>query len=78
MRTETDLTPDEARAILESRGYDAYGGRRIYATYGPDSPYVGQVAAIKSTYQLDDVLGAGIGRLYLIESDGSVPIRRAR
>lgn len=73
---ERDTTADELREILTSRGYDAYGSTRAYCVYGEGSRYAGQIGAIKSTYQLDDAMGEGVERLYVVERS-SVPIRRA-
>jgi hypothetical protein len=74
MRTELSAT--DARAILESGDHDAYGTTRLYGTYGPDSVYAGQISAIKSTYQLEQLEAEGYADLYAISRD-SVPIRRA-
>lgn len=73
---ETDMTVDEVRELIGTRGYDAYGSTRVYVVYADGSRYAGQVGSIKSTYQLDDAIGEGIGRLYAVTRDG-VPIRRA-
>ncbi|MFZ2238396.1 MAG: hypothetical protein WAV90_02490 [Gordonia amarae] len=49
---ETDLTYNEAQAILSEPGYDAYGRCRLYAIIA-DGECAGQIAAIKSQYYLD-------------------------
>lgn len=76
---KTDITIDKAREILSDPGYDAYGKLRIYFEYSEDSIYAGQIGSVKSTYQLDDAVKAGIDRIYTVGNDGTgmPPIRRA-
>lgn len=67
---ETTITIAEAKEILETPGYDAYGKLRIYAVWS------GQIVSIKSTYYLEKY-GWTAERIYTLTNDGTVPVRRA-
>ena len=77
MTKENELTMEQAHALVAAPSFDPYGRTRLYGTYGPDSAYAGQIAGVKSAYQLDQLQAEGFGRLYVVENNGSVPIRRA-
>lgn len=77
MRREVDMTLDDTRAFLTSSAHDPYGSSRVYAVYSERSRYAGQIASVKSTHQLDALAAEGFTRLYMVTSDGRVPIRRA-
>lgn len=74
---ETDITETQAREILESPGYDAYGTLRLYCVYSSESVYSGQIGSVKSVYQLEQAIGEGVARLYSKGNNGMVPIGRA-
>lgn len=67
---EQTITADEARTILNTPGYDAYGRLRIYAVWH------NQIVSIKSNYYLDRYEADAI-RIYTVGNNGTVPIHRA-
>lgn len=77
---ETDITMTQARNMVADPTWDAYGTARIYGVYGPDSVYRGQIAGVKSGYQLDELEREGYERIYVATNDGTgmPPIRRAK
>lgn len=67
------MTIEEAREILETPGYDAYGSLRIYGIIEGGESH-GQITAIKSVYHLEK---RDYSEIYTRTNNGYPPIRRA-
>lgn len=68
----TVITADEALEVLAVHG--GYGRVRVYGTLAESEECAGQMASIKSKYNLDE---RAYDAIYKIGNDGMVPIRRA-
>lgn len=66
---EVDITTAQARELLSSPGFDAYGKVRIYGQLEG-----GGLVAIKSVYHLEHY---ALTRVYTVVNNGYTPIRKA-
>lgn len=75
MRTEENITLDDARALLTAPGYNAYGNIRLYGVIA-EGASSGQAVGIKSTYHLDRF---SYSRIYVVgvDPDNFLNIQRA-
>lgn len=70
---EVTVTVEEALEIIAEHG--GYGSVRVYAVYGDQSEYAGQIKGIKSKYHLENP--QEYSRIYASSNNGMIPVRKA-